>query len=33
MNEPSERKNFAKQNDAIDVSDFVYAATAPGCAG
>lgn len=27
MNEPSERKNFAKQNDAIDVSDFVYAAT------
>lgn len=27
MNEPSKRQNSAKQNDAIDVSDFVYAAT------
>ncbi|MFC8366959.1 BRO family protein [Streptomyces sp. NPDC057239] len=27
MNEPSKRKNSAEQHEAIDVSDFVYAAT------
>ncbi|MFI8947668.1 Bro-N domain-containing protein [Streptomyces sp. NPDC053750] len=27
MNEPNKRQNSAEQNDAIDVSDFVYAAT------